>query len=140
MAFKSSKTRVIVPVVEMTPMIDIIFLLIIFFMVAAQFSQQTRVEMTLPKELEEANRQPFDNLLVINILSDGDIVVDATQGAIRLEELKTIIESGASNNQLTWDTLLVRTDVECPSKQLNEVVMMLHDLKFPAVKIATVVK
>ena len=50
MAFGSTKSRVIVPIVEMTPMIDIIFLLIIFFMVAAQFAQQARVDLNLPLE------------------------------------------------------------------------------------------
>ena len=42
MPFKRSQSRNNVPVVEMTPMIDIVFLLIIFFMVAAQFAQQAK--------------------------------------------------------------------------------------------------
>lgn len=139
MAFKSNKSRVVVPVVEMTPMIDIIFLLIIFFMVAAQFSQQSRVEMALPEELIADDAKAPEYVLVINLLASGEILVDTSQGAISLEALKTTIESKSITRNVTWDRLLLRTDVQCPTEQLNDVVQLLHELHFPAVSIATVI-
>ena len=140
MAFKNIKTRVIVPVVEMTPMIDIIFLLIIFFMVAAQFSQQSRVAMALPQELVPDDGHAAEYVLVINLLEGGEIIVDTSQGAISLDALRTIIESKSAAQEVTWDTLLVRADVACPTEQLNDVVQLLHEYKYPAINIATVVE
>ena len=57
MAFKNNRSRVIVPAIEMTPMIDIIFLLIIFFMVAAQFAREAHVDLNLPSEQGEQDDQ-----------------------------------------------------------------------------------
>ena len=69
MAFKGSNSRVIIPIVEMTPMIDIVFLLIIFFMVAAQFAQQAHVNLNLPDEVGEQKEDKPVSTLVINIFT-----------------------------------------------------------------------
>ena len=67
MPFKTKSTRIIIPIVEMTPMIDIIFLLIIFFMVAAQFANQSKVDLQLPKETGEQLKNESPSTLAINI-------------------------------------------------------------------------
>jgi biopolymer transport protein ExbD len=40
--------------VDITPMIDVVFLLIIFFMTTAQYALLTRTELNLPKEKGES--------------------------------------------------------------------------------------
>ena len=87
MPFKSSQNRVIIPVVEMTPMIDIVFLLIIFFMVAAQFAQQARVDVALPQEFGEDINIEIGSLIIINVLDNNDIILDSNIGAISLSDL-----------------------------------------------------
>ena len=71
---------------------------------------------------------------------DCEIIVDTSQGAISLDALRTIIESKSAAQEVTWDTLLVRADVACPTEQLNDVVQLLHEYKYPAINIATVVE
>lgn len=64
----------------MTPMIDVVFLLIIFFLVSSHLARQ---ESQIPLELPEAiSHQPLDleaSALTVNILQDGSWRVAAQQ-------------------------------------------------------------
>ena len=65
------------PQLNLTPMIDIVFLLIIFFMVGTQFTQAEReFDIQLPTVTDA---QPLSNLLddiIVNVRESGEIVVD----------------------------------------------------------------
>ena len=137
MAFGRTKSRMVIPIVEMTPMIDIIFLLIIFFMVAAQFAQQARVDMNLPKEMGGQKKHLQENTFIINILQDGSIVVDSTKGAISLETLEALLEEKIAKGELSWHTLLIRADEQGKTELLNQVLVLLNRFNFSATKIAT---
>ncbi|HSW46699.1 MAG TPA: biopolymer transporter ExbD [Phycisphaerae bacterium] len=57
---------------NMTPMIDITFLLLTFFMLASHFASAERVEMDLPHpEHSQALDQKFKDRLVINLTYAG---------------------------------------------------------------------
>ena len=67
--------------VEITPMIDVVFLLIVFFMTAARFAREQRAPMELPREAGEVEQEEAAGL-VVNLLDDGRIVVqDEAVGA-----------------------------------------------------------
>jgi biopolymer transport protein ExbD len=64
------------PAMNLTPMIDVIFQLLIFFMVATTFQDPEReIDVELPEastgELSEAEREE----IVINVLRDGSLVL-----------------------------------------------------------------
>ena len=131
MPFKSAQNRVIIPVVEMTPMIDIVFLLIIFFMVAAQFAQQARVDIALPQEKGEHVTIESGSLIVINVLVNDDIIVDATIGVISLSDLDLQLKKLKENNDLVWENVNIRADGASSSGRLNDIISLLskHGLK-----------
>lgn len=137
MEFKGNKSRVIIPIVEMTPMIDIVFLLIIFFMVAAQFAQQAHVELDLPKEIGEDASDKEQSKLVINILADGSIIVDKTEGAISLQDLETIIGSTLDEPDSNWQNISLRADENSLAQSLNDVISLLHKHGLSATNVAT---
>ena len=137
MAFKGSTSRVIIPVVEMTPMIDIVFLLIIFFMVAAQFAQQAHVNLNLPNEKGEQKDTETQNTLVINILADGSIVIDNSKGAISIEEVDTIIATTVNTDGTDWKNISIRADEQATASTLNEVLIILSKHGLSATNIAT---
>ena len=87
MQFSRKKSEDTDSIVEMTPMIDIVFLLIIFFMVAAQFAQQARLEMQLPQERGESLKDSQSTGLVINIRKDGAIILDVDSPPITIDAL-----------------------------------------------------
>jgi biopolymer transport protein ExbD len=80
---------------NLTPMIDVVFLLIIFFILASHFSrQETQLELALPAaatgqqaEVEERRR------LLINVLPDGQVLLGTVPA--RPEELPLRIEAAS---------------------------------------------
>ena len=137
MAFKGSNSRVIIPIVELTPMIDIVFLLIIFFMVAAQFAQQAHVNLDLPNEVGEQKEGKTKNTLVINILDNGSIVVDNSQGAISIEDIDDIVGEAVNIEGVLWKNITIRADENAQTGVLNEVLVILSKHGLSATNIAT---
>lgn len=64
------------PVLNLTPMIDVVFQLLVFFMVATQFLDPEReIDIALP-EASAGNPAPKENNeIVINVFADGRMVV-----------------------------------------------------------------
>jgi biopolymer transport protein ExbD len=63
-------------VLDMTPMVDIGFLLVIFFMTTTRFKEPQAIEITLPPETEPGTEKPVaqSNVLSVNIMKDGTIL------------------------------------------------------------------
>lgn len=137
MVFKGSNSRVIIPIVDMTPMIDIVFLLIIFFMVAAQFAQQAHVNLDLPNEVGERKESNTKSTLVINILDDGSIVVDNSKGAISIEDIDDIVSKAVNIEGVLWKNITIRADENAQTGVLNEVLVILSKHGLSATNIAT---
>jgi biopolymer transport protein ExbD len=128
--------RRILPV-ELTPMIDVIFLLIIFFMATAQFARLTRAELDLPQERGE-QKAPEEAGLVINILRGGEIIVHERE--VGLDEFAAMIEQevhtlpGRNPQRLK---VLLRADREADTASLNRVVARLQGTGVAAARIAS---
>jgi biopolymer transport protein ExbD len=59
---------------DMTPMIDCVFLLMIFFVLVIDLSQQDLEDLILPKATyQEPDEKPPENRPVLNILQDGSV-------------------------------------------------------------------
>jgi biopolymer transport protein ExbD len=62
------------PEMDMTPMIDCVFLLMIFFVLIIDLSQQNLEDLILPEaKYQEADDQPPENRPVINLLQTGAV-------------------------------------------------------------------
>lgn len=57
--------------IDMTPMVDIAFLLLIFYMVTTVFSMPQAMEINLPPASQEELKIPEKNLLTIHVDGDG---------------------------------------------------------------------
>lgn len=137
MHFKSKQSQDSSSLVEMTPMIDIVFLLIIFFMVAAQFAQQARLDLHLPEEKGESLKDSQNAGLVINIREDGAIILDTDSPPITLDELENKIKIAISSDGAPWQNLLIRADQNATSTALNDVLRLLNKHGLSAARIAT---
>lgn len=63
---------------QLAPMIDIVFLLLIFFIVTWQFTRaETELSVSVPTAQEGADPQRQIGEIIINILGDGTIRIDA---------------------------------------------------------------
>ena len=57
--------------VNITPLIDIVFLLLIFFMVSTTFERESEIDITLPEAVVDAGEQSNNEPIEITISADG---------------------------------------------------------------------
>ena len=82
--------------INLTPMIDIVFLLIIFFLVGARFTEQERqYDIQLPSSSEIQPLTGTPDALVINVRQDGTILLGTKP--ISLDELEAELKDAKEN-------------------------------------------
>jgi len=104
--------RVQDPEVNLTPLIDVVFLLLIFFMVSTTFEQESELEIILPEASQEATSEDLD-AVVINIDVDGRYEIDGVQidSGRRLLLRRTLENAVGSNRD---DPIIIRADGRTP--------------------------
>lgn len=61
--------------VNLTPLIDVVFLLLIFFMVSTTFTKETEISIDLPEAESQASRVA-DQQIEISITKEGDYAIN----------------------------------------------------------------
>ena len=91
-----------------TPLIDVVFLLLIFFLVASRFSEEERqLDLNLPSVSEAMSVTSPINEIVVNIDAQGRFFID---GAFRqLEQVEEILQRARNNNPLS-QSVVIRAD------------------------------
>lgn len=138
MKFGNSRRKERLLPVDLTPTIDIVFLLLIFFLTTSQLAQFTRADLDLPLEAGEESEAAEEPGLIVNILPDGTMEVageplDDESFAIMAEELVM----GLDEEKLLRLRPLVRADRNAPAARLNRVLELLQRAGVPSVRIAT---
>ncbi len=89
---------------NLTPMIDVVFLLLIFFMVTTTFLDPEReIEIELPATESAGEAQESPEEIILNVLRNGDIVfAGETLGS---EELVNLLKGYAQNDPGTPVTI-----------------------------------
>ncbi|MCB1749767.1 MAG: biopolymer transporter ExbD [Gammaproteobacteria bacterium] len=61
--------------VNLTPLIDVVFLLLIFFMVSTTFVKESKIDLTLPQASEDVREDDFARIEVA-VDREGEVFVD----------------------------------------------------------------
>ncbi|MFT7620175.1 MAG: biopolymer transport protein ExbD [Planctomycetota bacterium] len=97
--------------INLTPLIDIVFLLLIFFMVTASFKEDERdLKVILPGA---ENADPIKNLpeiILVSVHKDGAFFVGGK--SLDKEELQTLFERAKEKN--TRQKVMIRADRDVP--------------------------
>ncbi|MCH2116108.1 MAG: biopolymer transporter ExbD [Pirellulales bacterium] len=112
------------PTLNLTPMIDVVFLLIIFFMVATKFSElEQNIELEVPEVASAgANRTPATPRTVA-VYEDGHIELDGQQAT--LQELRSRL---AANRAQDPDlNVVVRGDGQCDFQHIASAMAACRD-------------
>jgi biopolymer transport protein ExbD len=96
MNFKSSKNEGEVEI-NLTPLIDVVFLLLIFFMVTTTFSKEAQIKLQLPEATSSVKADPNDKYLTIEISEFGEYAVKGIDD----EEPRELINSSHKTLQRT---------------------------------------
>ncbi len=98
--------------IQLAPMIDIVFLLLIFFLVATRYDQEEReLEVVLP-EVTQAQPLSMTPELVINVMRDGKYRI--VQQDLTEQQLSKVIHETHKNNP--HQSALIRGDGEVALK------------------------
>lgn len=130
----NSEERVGLP--DITSMIDVVFLLIIFFLTTSSLIQMTRIPLDLPEEAGEAVDENESPGLVINIEADGRIVVDNVEvDPDRLMRMVAVeIENAGGVDELD---VLLRADQSASLGHVNGIAESMIDLGVRSWRLAT---
>jgi biopolymer transport protein ExbD len=120
--------------INMTPMIDVTFLLLIFFMTVNQVSKTQREQLDLPQL--SGTQDQSQEALVVNVDRDGQIIVSASP--LTLPQLIGIVSAELSkvNNDPNQITVLLRADRRGNCRTVNEIVTALVRLNIHRVRLA----
>jgi biopolymer transport protein ExbD len=97
------------PTLNLTPMIDIVFLLIIFFMVGTKFSElERKIELRVPEVTDKGALTAAPERRVVNVYRDGTLTLDHLP--VTLEELTSRLATARS--QYSDLGVLIRGDAK----------------------------
>lgn len=119
---------------DMTPMIDVAFQLIIFFMTVSQMSQANQEPMRLPKQAGLDDAPPRS--LTVNVTETGEFRLAGEPASLAAvvsrigQELQRVGDDPSRLN------VVIRADERGQSRGVNEVVTALNKLRVTRVRIA----
>ncbi len=114
---------------EITPLIDIVFLLLIFFMLTSSFVFQQGIKVHLPKTVTADVAQKEN--VVITVAQQGHLYLGSH--VVTLQELRKKL----SHAQQIHRPVLIRADRKAALGRVVEVWDLCRDLGFTQVNIAT---
>jgi biopolymer transport protein ExbD len=119
---------------DMTPMIDIVFLLLIFFMTVSQVSEINKERLELPQLKGSEDQQP--TTVTVNVTEAGAIVVSGNE--LSMPELVALVgdQLGSVGDDPSRLTIVLRADRRGTSRAVNEVITRLSQLGVTQVRIA----
>lgn len=125
-----------------TSLLDVNFLLIMFFLMTAHFQQESHALLNLPKEKGEEKAQPDEAGLIINITAAGDVIV--SNNAVDMEELRMLVrrqidrrQGDSGGDSAGGLKLMIRADRDASTRDLNRVVSMLREMGVGTMRVAT---
>ena len=121
--------------VNLTPLIDVIFLLLIFFMVTTTFSRNTNILINLPEASGEAiEQQPFE--IEILIAQNGTYSVNGRQLVNSQMEtlMRVVAEVSVGNNSIP---MIITADANTTHQSVVTAMDAVAQLGFTSLNIAT---
>ena len=98
------------PALNLTPMIDVVFLLIIFFMVATKFSERERdIELELPEVAAASAMTSAPKQRVVTVSAEGQVTLDGDQ--VLLPQLTSKLT--AAKQEYPNTSVVIRGDAAC---------------------------
>jgi biopolymer transport protein ExbD len=122
---------------DLTPMVDVVLLLIIFFTLTAQFANTLKTPLELPVEKGHGKPDTSETSVVVDITRTGELRMAAEP--ITFEALLQALNNDLKVSRAAGKTLdlTVRVDRACPAQHLNALASALTQLGVRNWKLAT---
>ncbi len=123
------------PDVNLTPMIDVVFLLLLFFMVSTSFIRESSLKVDLPQatgEQLEAQEAPVD--IVIN--ADGEILINNLPVLVNSgDDMRRALKTAVGDN--TDPHIIISADAEAAYQRIVTAMDAAQSLGFSRLTLAT---
>jgi len=120
--------------VNLTPMIDVVFLLLIFFMVSTQFSKEKSLDIRLPRA-SAGSLQPVSQALVLSVNDKSEFFLDGVSVPVSsMADLKAALAARNAQNL----ALVIKADANTPHKSVVLAMDAARALGVEQLNIATV--
>ena len=126
--------------VNLTPLIDVVFLLLIFFMVTTTFDRHAKLKVSLPEASTKATQQ-HNEPLILSIDAKGNYFLNDRQLINRqLDTLKQAITKvlNSANTNFSDASLVLRADANTPHQAVVRAMDAASQLGLSRLSIATV--
>ncbi len=122
--------------VNLTPLIDVVFLLLIFFMVSTTFDRHAKLKVELP-EASAKKEQQAEDAVVLSIDVKGNYFINDRQVVnTTLETLKTALQKTVADKKDV--TLVLRADAKTPHQSVVRAMDAASQLGLTRLSIATI--
>lgn len=120
---------------SITPMIDVVFLLLIFFMVTTTFNRETELKINLP-EAEQSEARDQTTALELSIDAEGVYYVNRRQVINRQAATlrQALLEAAGDNRDIP---LVIHADGKTPHQSVISALDVVGKLGFKRVAFAT---
>jgi biopolymer transport protein ExbD len=123
------------PDINLTPLIDVVFLLLIFFMVSTTFEHQSRIKIELPEATAEQTAAEEETLEII-IDAQGQYFIGEQQVVnTELKTLKTAISKAVGDREAMPVT--IRADANTPHQAVVRALDATSQLGLTSISLAT---
>jgi biopolymer transport protein ExbD len=122
---------------NLTPLIDVVFLLLIFFLVATRFSEEEReIDVVLPKASEAKPMIVKPSELIVNVTKRGEYYVSGkVVNEVGLEQ--ALRQAWASNPNPGQQQVVIRADKESKTKHIAAVMNLCNKANIRNYTLAT---
>jgi len=122
--------------VNLTPLIDVVFLLLIFFMVSTTFDRHAKLKVELPEATAKTEQQ-LEDPVILSIDAKGNYFIDDRQVVnTQLETLKIALQKTVADKKDV--SLVLRADAKTPHQSVVRAMDAASQLGLTRLSIATI--
>lgn len=141
--------------IDMTPMVDVIMLLLTFFMLTTQFKPEVLTEVVLP-DSHSAIKLPESDVMTVIVTKDNQLFMELDSQNLRAklfgEENKLKLGIQVSDRTTLKDLMVkarvsnpklrtvIRSDKDTPFGQIEDIITMLQEIKITRFSLVTMLE
>ncbi|MDP7037981.1 MAG: biopolymer transporter ExbD [Myxococcota bacterium] len=132
MNFSTNKKRRGAIEVNITPLIDIVFILLVFFLITTTFSQNPGIEVDLPKASSSTQKEQED-VIIVSLTKDGNLILQGQM--FSLDALESELDKMFTTR--TKATVIIQADAKTHHVNVVKVMDISRRIGFTKLAIAT---
>jgi len=116
----------------LTPLIDIIFLLCLFFVLNTSFREESFIEVSLPASETSENNQAIG--IILTLYEDGSVSID--DEAVEWDSIKSVLQDKAENRVV--EEIVIQGDESVGYGRIIAVLDKVRGAGFEAISLQTI--